>query len=83
MAQSEIILASQKGIEAMKAVIPKFQFDLFNQPEENHSGNYILCEDCKNYQRCKSFWRGSVNSINCEIRYGLFESIAESEGENE
>lgn len=66
----------------MKAIKPKFQFDLFNQPAENHSGNYILCDDCKNYQRCQSVWRGSVNSLHCSIEYGLFES-QESEAEHE
>ena len=65
----------------MKAVKLKFQLDLFNQVEESNSGNYILCDDCKNYHRCKSIWQGSVNSINCEIEYGLFESIEESEVE--
>lgn len=66
----------------MKAVTPKFQFDLFNQVEEHNSGNYILCDDCKNYHRCKSLWRGSVNSLNCNVEYGLFES-QESGAENE
>ena len=65
----------------MKAVKLKFQLDLFNQVEENESVNLILCDDCKNYHRCKSIWRGSVNSINCEIEYGLFDSIEESEVE--
>ena len=59
----------------MKAVKDKFQFDLFSQVQENNSDNYILCDDCKNYQICKSFWRGSVNSIFCEIEYGFFETI--------
>ncbi len=82
MAKSEIIFASKKGIEAMKAVIPKFQFDLFSQEEENKSVNLIPCDECKNYKICKSFWRGSVNSLNCNVEYGLFES-KESEAENE
>ena len=66
----------------MKAVKLKFQLDLFNQVEENESVNLIPCDECKNYKICKSFWRGSVNSINCEVEYGLFES-KESEAENE
>jgi hypothetical protein len=42
----------------------------------------MLCDDCSNYHRCKSFWRGSVNSLNCNIEYGLFES-KQGEAENE
>lgn len=52
------------------------------EAEENKSGNYILCDDCKNYKSCLSFWRGSVNSLNCSVEYGLFES-KEKEAENE
>ena len=56
---------------------------MYDRIEENNFDNYVLCYDCKNYNRCKSFWRGSVNSINCKLEYGLFESIEESEVENE
>ena len=52
------------------------------ETEENKSGHYILCDDCKNYQSCLSFWRGSVNSLNCSIEYGLFES-KQKEAEHE
>ena len=52
------------------------------ETEENQSGHYILCDDCKNYNICLSFWRGSVNSLNCSVEYGLFES-KEKEAQNE
>ena len=46
---------------------PKEQIDLFN--------NFVLCDNCKNYKSCRSMWRGSVNSANCELLTGFYEPI--------
>ena len=50
---------------------PKYQFDLFDQDKQG--GNFVLCDNCKNYRRCRSIWRGSVNSVNCPVDYGFYE----------
>ena len=46
---------------------PKGQIDLFN--------SFVLCDNCKNYKKCRSMWRGSVNSVHCQLVTGFYEPI--------